>query len=183
MPENIGEQFLNEKYPDLIESEPVKTLNKNSGFIFLEIIISIALISIVFITLLGVGFLSLNVSQSLQKSSESDSLIAEEIEAVRAFRDSTASAWSTTGIGSLNTASDYHFVLSGSPPSWSVVTGSEVLGDFTRKVVFDSVQRDANGYIVLSGGTDDPDTRKVTVQVISSSKNYQTITYLTNWQK
>jgi len=154
----------------------------NKGFIFLEIIIAVALISIVFITLLGVGFSSLNVSSSLQQQSQANALAQEEIEAVRAFRDSTASTWDTTGIGSYNTATDYHLVLSGNPPAWSITADSEVVGQFTRKIVFNNVSRNANGDIVESGGTYDPDTRKITVTVIFGSKTHQLATYLTNWQ-
>lgn len=154
----------------------------DEGFIFLEIIIAIALVSIVFVTLLGVGFSSLNVSALLQQESQADALAKEEIEAVRAFRDSTALSWGTTGIGSHNTGVDYHLVLGSNPASWSIITGSETVGNFTRKVVFDRVLRDSNGNIA-SSGIDDPDTRKVTVQVNFGSKIYEIITYLTNWQK
>src|SRR5260221_9584326 len=91
-----------------------KEKNKN-GFIFLEIIIAIALVSIVFVTLLGVGFSLLNISASLKQASQADALAKEEMEAVRVFRDATASTWSTTGVGSYPTATAYHMVLSGSP--------------------------------------------------------------------
>lgn len=161
----------------------MNTQKRQYGFIFLEIIIAIALISIVFISLLGIGFSSLNVSTSLGQESQADFLAKEEIEAVRAFRDSTAGSFDTTGIGSYETNADYHLVLSGSPSSWSIAQGSETIGIFTRKVVFDNVMRDAGGNIVESNGTDDPDTRKVTVMVDFGSKTYQLITYLTNWQK
>lgn len=161
----------------------ISNLKHNSGFIFLEIIIAASLISIVFITLLGIGFSSLNVSASLQQESQADALAREEIEALRAFRDFTKSSWETTGIGSYSTGVAYYLVVSGgNPASWSIVPGSETVGIFTRQVVFDRVSRDANGNIAPSG-TDDPDSRKVTVNVSWNDRTYQIITYLTNWQK
>lgn len=155
---------------------------RGAGFIFLEVVIAIALISIVFITLLGMGFSSLNISASLQQQNQADALAKEEIEAVRAFRDATATTWDTTGIGSYSTGVAYHALASGNPSSWSLVAGSETIDSFTRQAVFDRVNRDAAGNIV-SSGTDDPDTRKVTVQVAFGSKTHQLVTYLTNWQK
>lgn len=156
---------------------------KNRGFIFLEIIIAVALIGIVFITLLGIGFSSLNVSTSLQKQSKADVLAKEEIEAVRAFRDSTASTWSSSGLGFYNVNTDYHLILGGSPPAWSISAGTETIGEFTRKVVFGNVMRDGGGNIVESGGTNDPDTRKVTATVTYNNKTHQLTAYFTNWQK
>ena len=150
---------------------------------FLEVLISIALISIVFVTLLGVGFTSLNISPSLVKQDKADFLAREEIEAIRAFRDSTASTWNTTGLGSYSAGTAYRMVLGGVPQSWSVASGSETTGGFTRQFTLARVSRDTSGYIVSSGGTDDPDTRKVTVQVTWSGKTRQITTYLTNWQK
>lgn len=156
---------------------------KEKGFIFLEIIIAIALIGIVFTALLGIGFSLLSTSSSLQKQGQADALAKEEIEAVRAFRDSKASTWSSTGLGSYSTGIVYHMSLGGSPTTWSIASGQETTGIFTRQVAFDRVSRDANGNIVLAGGVDDPDTRKVTATVAWGSKTYQIISYLTNWQK
>jgi hypothetical protein len=55
-------------------------MKNNSGFIFLEVVISVALISIAFISLLGVGLLVLNVSESIKKQTMASSLIKEEFE-------------------------------------------------------------------------------------------------------
>lgn len=161
----------------------MKISKNKKGFIFLEVIISISLISIVFIALFSVGFSSLNVSQSLQLQSKADALLKEELEALRAFRDSTASTWSANGVGSFTIGSDYHMVYGGSPETWSVVSGSETVGEITRKIVFEQALRDVNGNIVSSGGTNDPDTRKITAEASFGSKTYQIVTYLTNWQK
>ena len=165
--------------------ENLRLLSESSaGFIFLEVIIAVALVSIVFVTLLGIGFLSLNISALLQQESQADSLVKEELEAIRAFRDETVDSWDTTGLGSLDTGVAYHLAKSGDPLAWSVETGSETIGIFTRQVVFDSVLRDSNNNIVESGGTDDPDTKKVTVTVAwlagAATTTTQMSTYITN---
>lgn len=161
-----------------------KILNKGSqGIILLEIIIAIALFAIVSVSILGLLLSLINTSAFLQKQNKAEFLIKEYIEAVRVFRDSTANSWSSTGVGSLSTGTPYHLVLSGDPPTWSLASGPETTDGFTKQVVFEKVSRDANGNIVSSGGTDDPDTRKVIVQVSFNSKTYQISTYLTNWQK
>ena len=157
---------------------------KNAGFIFLEILIAIALISIVFVTLLGLAFLSLNLSSSIEKTIQADDFVREEIEILRSWRDGTT--WATNGLGTVNIGPSfpYHLVLDASvnPNKWNLVAGAETIGGFTRSIVFDRVFRDSNGNIVTSGGTEDLYTKKVTVNISFSSKTYNVITYLTNWQ-
>jgi len=151
---------------------------KSSGFIFLEIVIAVALISIVFVTLLGIGFLSLNISSSLQKTTQANSLIKEEFEAVRSFRDGTT--WAN--FKNINFGSPNFYYFTPNSNQWARNSGTETLGIFTRNIIFGQVYRDANGDIAPSG-TLDNDTIKVTVTVSWSSKTLQIITYLTNWQK
>lgn len=155
-----------------------------SGFVFLEILISIALISIVFIALLGIGFSVVNLSGSIQKTTQIDSLIREELEAARSFRDGTT--WATNGLGSsvIVPAATYHMALSSG--AWTVVAGTETVDAFTRKIVFEKVSRDpatSNIESIYNTSHDDPNTKKITVTVIWKSKIYQVTSYVTNWNK
>lgn len=159
----------------------------NLGFIFLEIIIAVALISIALVLLLGVAAQAINFSSNIRIASQIDSLQREEIEALRSFRDGTT--WATNGLGSVNTGSSSPYYLSldksSSPAKWVLVAGSETISGFTKKIVFDKVSRDpATQYIesTYNASHDDANTRKVTVSIIYSSKTYQVVTYLTNWQ-
>ena len=74
----------------------------------------------------------------------------------------------------------------GSPLKWSLAAGSEDLNGFTRQVVVNNVSRDGQFNIVSSGGTPDPDTKKITSTVSWSYKGqaYSAIlsVYLTHWQ-
>lgn len=160
--------------------------NYNKGFIFLEIVMAVAIFSIVFITLLGITFLSMQISSSVAKNNNADALAKEAIEAVRSFRDATT--WGTNGLGTFETGNSnpYHFVLdtSTNPAVFTLAAGSEAVGGFTRYVVFDKVSRDlltSNIEATYNASHDDPNTRKVTVTVVGTA-TYQFVTYLTNWR-
>lgn len=148
----------------------------------MEVIISIALISVVFTTLLGIGFAAMGISASLQKASQANELAKEELEAVRSFRDGTT--WASDGIGSLTVATDTYFIIINS--QWQANVGTETTGIFTRKIVFEKSSRDPATKLIESSynsSHDDPNTRKAVVTVTWEGKTTQVVTYLTNWQK
>ncbi len=157
--------------------------NNNSGFLFIEIIIAIALVTIVFITLLGIGALVINVSGAIQKQTQADSLVKDEFEALRNYRDGTT--WATNGLGAVNTGSSnpYHMVISSD--KWALVSGVETTGIFTRKIIFDKVSRDASGNIesTYNVSRNDADTIKVTVIITWLNKTLENVLYLTNWKQ
>ncbi len=165
-----------------------KILNCKKGFIFLEILIAVALIGIVFITLLGTGFLAVTISTSIQQETQADSLIKEEFEAIRSFRDSTV--WTTNGLYAVNfgNANPYHMFLDTSinPARWVLQTGAETIGIFTRNIVFDKVSREPgtqNIENVYNVAYNDPNTIKATITIAWLAKTSQVVAYFTNWQK
>ena len=153
------------------------------GFLLIEIIIAVALISIVFITLLGVGVITLNVSNSIQKETQADSLVKEEFEALRSFRDGTT--WATNGLGTVNTGNSNPYHLVNDSDEWVLVAGAETKGIFTRQVIFDKVSRDSAGNVeyAYNSSNDDADTRKITVTVSWRDRSIQTVSYFTNWKQ
>jgi type II secretory pathway pseudopilin PulG len=167
------------------------TNNKNTGFkkgnaygfVFLEILIAIALFSIVFMTLLSTGLAVINLSTSMQRETKADSMAREELEAVRNFRDGTA--WATTGLGTVNVGSTSPYYLQNNSNNWALVPGTEIAGIFTRRVVFDKVSRDGAKNIesVYNASHDDADTRKITVTITWPGKTMQVVSYLTNWKQ
>lgn len=159
----------------------------NKGFIFLEILIAVAITSLVFLVLLSIGIQSMLLSQSIERSTKIDSLLREELEAVRSFRD--GSVWANSGLGSLNTGSSnpYYPVLDTSvnPARWTLQAGTQTIGEYTRKIIFDKVSRNpSTGQIedTYNITNDDPDTRKATASVVDGAKTYEVVTYFTNWQ-
>lgn len=161
-----------------------KIIKDESGSILLEAFLAIVIIGIAFGVLLDIATLSTKTSTSIQKSSQGNFLLKEEMETVRSFRDGTT--WGTNGLGTVNTgsANPYYFTLDTSvtPNKWTLNSGTETTGIYTRKIIFDRVSRDSNSNIITSGGTDDPNTRKVTIMVIWPEKTLTLITYLTNWK-
>ena len=132
--------------------------------------------------------MSLNISSSIRNTTQADSLIKEEIEAVRSFRDGTN--WYVNGLGTVNKGSSnpYYVFLDASlnPNKWNLISGTETTGIFTRNIVFDNVSRDPvtnnieNNYNQLNN---DPNTVKITVTVAWLNKTSKVIAYFTNWQK
>ncbi len=160
---------------------PILIHNKK-GIAVVEILIAIGIIAIIISSLLGVVVFSLKLSASIKETTTADALAQEIVEAVRNFRDGTD--WDSDGLGILNTGSAYYPEKSGdTPPAWMLVEGEEVINGFVRKVVFVDVMRDANDNIVESGGTNDPDTRKIIATVSWESKKVEIITYFTNWKQ
>lgn len=160
----------------------IKDIRKN-GFVLLEIIIAITLIIIVFSILLGVAFSTLSISSLIQKETQADSLIKEEFEALRSFRDGTQ--WATNGLGTVNTGSSNPYHLINNSNSWSLVSGTETVGIFTRKIVFEKVSRNPSTYDieeVYNQSHVDADTIKVTITISWLNKTIQDVLYLTNWK-
>ncbi len=154
----------------------------NKGFIFLEIVIAAAIISVALVTFLGMAALALNTSTTVKQIAKIDALAKEEMEAVRSFRDGTT--WATTGLGSVTTGANYYFALSGTPSAWALQSGTENIDGFTRKVVFDKVSRDPstqNIETTYNASNDDPNTKKATVTITWGLKTYTTVAYFTNW--
>ncbi len=169
-------------------SHSLENKNFQNGFIFLDVLIAITIISIVFINILAIGAMSLNLSSSIRNTTQVDSLIKEEIEAVRSFRDGTN--WSVNGLGTVNRGSSnpYHIFLdtSSNPNKWNLVPETETAGIFTRNIVFDNVSRDPSTNNIEDNYNqlrNDSDTIKITVTVAWLNKTSKVVTYLTNWQK
>lgn len=159
----------------------------NLGFMLLEIVIAVAIISIAFISLLGVGFLVLNASHSIKEEIHANSLIKEGFESLRNFRDGTQ--WETNGLGVVNTGSLNPYHLVNSSGQWTLVAGQEVintsLGAFTRYIIFDKVSRDQitqNVEETYNATNDKNDTKKITVIVSWPGRTLQIISYLVNWK-
>jgi len=154
------------------------------GISIIEILVVIAIIITALSSLLGLASFSLGVSTLIKQTNQANNLSQEVMEAVRNFRDGTS--WDIDGLGKLATSTDYYPQATGSPSKWQLVQGTENIDGFTRKVVFEDVMRDSNSNIVESGGTNDPNTKKVTVTVSWEERGrdhkLEIFTYLTNWK-
>ncbi len=155
------------------------------GFGLIEIVVSTAVLFIaLFVLFDGIIFFlrASNVSNSTQQAVF---LSKEGIEAVRFLRDMS---WSSN-ISSLSTASGsnaYYAVGSGSAWILTSADPGPISGKFNRTIVFWPVNRDLAGNIVDAGGSNDPNTRKITVNITWINENgnsqvYYVSAYLTNF--
>lgn len=107
-------------------------------------------------------------------------LAEEGLEAVRILRDTSF----TANIAPLNLAQDYYLTFTAG--AWQLGATPAPLVDniFDRRVVLSAVYRDSSDAITTTGGTLDPNTKKITVQVSWSHRGRQATnaisTYLTN---
>ncbi len=170
----------------MIRSGNDKTKN---GFLIVEVLVAVGIMAALSVAIFGVTTVYLKSSTSVRETMQANMLGQETMEAIRSFRDSIL--WNNDdaqnqydGLGVVATGVNYHAEKSGdNPPKWMLVQGNETVGEFTRRAVFENVQRDGNNIITQSGGTADPDTKKVTVAVSWKNKNVELITYLTNWKR
>jgi len=157
-----------------------------AGFIFLEVLIAVALVGIVFLLLMGIGVQALNISRTIETANRADSLLKEGMEQVRNFRDGTDWAIDGLGIASTGSANPHHVILDLLPsPHYHLEDGAQTIEEFTRSIVVDRVSRDPgtqNIESVYNAGNDDPDTRKVTIEMAQGSATYRLMAYFTNWQ-
>jgi len=160
-----------------------KFLNRKStkkGFGLIEIVIVTAVIGIAFVGLVAFLINSAGTTFRVTRNTEASALAEEGIEAARSLRDES---W-TSRVATLTAGATYYPVISAS--KWTLTTTNPGLVNnlYTRTVVVENVNRDANDNIAVAG-TADPNTKKVTV-VVSWNENQDVqdvtiVTYITNF--
>lgn len=152
------------------------------AFGLMETIIAMAIILIISATTITTVLQSFSATRLGDEKTESVLYAQEGVEAVRSIRNQ---GWTTPFLATdcslgcgLTTGSGY----------WEFSGTNNTLGKFTRQITVSPVERDGNGDVVESGGTDDPDTKKVTSTVswdftTARSNTTTLVTYLTNFVK
>lgn len=147
------------------------------GFGLIEIVVGVALISMFLFGIAEVGKLGSRLVDGAGTRLQAVFLVAEGIDAVRGIRDA---GWNT-GISPLSDDADYRLVFDGTRWTLSVAPEPLINGLFSRSVRFFQVERGGNDDIVTSGGTVDPDTRKVTVSVSWSERGATSTTSVSTY--
>lgn len=152
----------------------MKPNNIRSGFSLIELIIAVG----VFVMLVaGVTFLVTTPSNSNSNSREADRFAREGLEAIEVIKERS---WTQIDDNDDGTNKKVYRDANG---DWVVASGTETRGAFTRTIAITTVQRNSSGVIVISGGTDDPSTKKVVVTVSATGvANYVLETYVINWE-
>lgn len=162
---------------------PILFGNKsNRGVLIIEILISITIITIALVSLLSLAVFSLKASTITKQTLRANGLGQEAVEAVRSFRDRTD--WDVDGLGTFTGDSNPYELNAFPPYVWELSLGTETIGIFTRKIVFEKVSRSSTDNIEdpYNPVNDDPDTRKVIVTVSWEDKEVEITTYFTNWR-
>ncbi|MCH7828738.1 prepilin-type N-terminal cleavage/methylation domain-containing protein [Patescibacteria group bacterium] len=166
--------------------------NYSRGISIIELLVVIMIIGVAISASISFSTFSLRTASLFKQTTQASFFAKEYVEALKNYRDNTG--WTDDdpgnnydGLGQVTTGVSLHLELSGdTPPRWQLLLGQETLGIFTREVVVDLVERDAADNIVESGGTLDPQTKKVTVTVFWEERqrthDIQVTTYLTNWR-
>lgn len=158
----------------------------------MEIIIAIAIGTIVFLSIQSYLDYSLKVVNEDVNKTEALYLAKSSIEEARSVRDEKSGSdyqygWDLISPPNITLGSQYNFQSDGlSPAKWVIQSGSKTAGKYTVWVVFSAVNRDASDNIVSSGGSLDEETLKITSYVSwaagSATKQVSLSEYLTNFR-
>jgi len=168
-----------------LEIRPIK--NSNVGFSVIEIILAAALFMIIATGSITVILQGTDSNRLGEEQTVANQFAAEGIEAVKSIKNQAYSNLvNTAGTGIRRSASNV----------WEFFGANNTLthnstDNYIRTIKVESVNRDAvppAGNIVASGGTLDPDTKKITSTVTwnftpSRTNSVQLISYLSDWKK
>ena len=143
----------------------------------LEIIIAVSVITVSFFAVVQVSVLALKGVQARNDRAKALVYVQEGMEAVRNIRDG---GWAAN-IATLNFGQTYYVTVSGGKWTLTQTNPGLIESTFARTLVVDNVSRDVSDNIAGSG-TNDPETKKVTVTVSWSSpqKSVQLVSYFAN---
>ena len=150
------------------------------GFGLIETVVGAAIIGVVLFSAAQIGQFVFRLVDESNFRLRAAFLAEEGIEVMRILRDTS---WATN-VAPLALSTDYYMTWSGG--AWQVGTTPSpfVDGTFDRRLRVEAVSRDSTDAITTSGGTLDPNTKKVTIAVGWSNRGRWATTtlatYLTN---
>lgn len=129
-----------------------------AGLSLVEVVIASAIILLLSLTLISANLAYLKTSKTNQKVIKATYLIEEGIEAVNFIKNNN---WND--LGTVGTS----YYLNWNGLTWlPTTTKSLISGTYERRFFTEDVNRDSSGDIVTEGGVVDPNTRKLTVEVV-----------------
>ena len=173
--------FMEQDYRKSTNMREIGGLSRaeSRGFVLVEAIVAVSVVSVVLLSLSGVAIFLSRASSNNTAKIQAAFLAEEGIEAVRILRDN---GWSLK-IASLDPDTAYYLAYVGG--TWNATTDVTLIDStFERTFVLENVYRNSSYDIVSTGGTLDPNTKKVTVSVswspsgLTSTKSFST--YLAN---
>lgn len=151
----------------------VNTAKKGQALV--ELLIAIALSSILLPALLtGLVASREGKAQSGQRL-QATALLKEAVEATRSIREKGFTNIGTNGV--------YRPQITGAGTEWELVPGSETTNGYTRQINISDAQRDSGGNIVETGGTVDNSTKKVISSVSWTTPQASSVTNTSYFQR
>lgn len=156
------------------------SINYKNGFTLIESLISIAILLILVVGGLSASTLATASVILNQNRSQANFLAQEGMEAVQSVR--------AGNFLSLKTG-EFHPVMG--PSVWSLVSGPEVVGKFTRSIIISPIERAISCFtavcdIVSGGGVTDTGSFKVNVKIawpeVNGPKEVNLVTLVTYWR-
>lgn len=160
----------------------MKSTQLHPGFGIIEIIVAMGLFAIIAVTAITTTIGSFSTNR-LSSETDTASLLAQEgIEAALSLK---RQGWSSPF---LTTDCSAGCGVTAGGGSWSWSGANNVIGDYTRTITVSSVNRNGSNVIVTSGGSDDPNTKKITSSVSwnfspGRSNTATVVKYVTNYVK
>lgn len=153
-----------------------KKIKIPAGFSFVELLVAIAIFAIL---VTGVTFIVTNSFSNFYGVGDKQMLTEFAQEAVEAVRYIQNNSWQDIENA---TSAGNQGITKNSEGVWQFSGSENTLGPLTRTINISNAQRDSNGDIVDSGGTNDPNTKEVLVTVSGEGvADYVLVTYITSW--
>lgn len=131
----------------------------SKGFFLIEVLVSVFVVTVVVIFVLGSVYDTVSVTKRSLERTQAAFLLEENAEVLRYLR---SVAW--TNISGLTAGATYGIVWNGT--SWSIASGAQTEGNFSRSFVCSAVARDTTtDVIVTAGGADDTGTKRCDITV------------------
>jgi type II secretory pathway pseudopilin PulG len=151
--------------------------NDEAGLSILEVIISIAILTIIASSSVAAVLGSFSSVRLAKEETQATSLAVEAIEAVDSIRNQ---GWGNISAGT--------YGLDNSSGTWVLQGSSDTIGKFTRITTISTVQRSTSSEIVSTGGTLDPDSYQVATSVTwdftpTRNNSVSMTSLITNWQQ
>jgi type II secretory pathway pseudopilin PulG len=153
-----------------------KSRNSNKGFGVIEMVVVTGIVSMTLFAFLQTSILAIKLLRAEKENLEATLLAQEAMEAARSIRDES---WANN-IASLANGTRYYPMVENGKWKLKTISPGLINGKYDRYVIFSEVRRDAQDKIA-SGGTLDPNTKKITTYTEYSGKTKTIVSYMTNF--
>ena len=125
-----------------------------------EVLVVLSIITVSILAAMIVTQKSVSVSRASFQATQAAFILEEGAEALRILRDN---AW--TNISSLNVGTNYYLKFTSGTWTTSSTSADGIVDIFTRSISIANVNRDNSTKDISGAGTNDPDTKLVTITV------------------